>query len=556
MARRTHARPPAPDNKTRDKAVKVVAKYLSLRADPSMQDFLKLWKALFFCMWHSDKPLVQHELAARLARLVHAPPTFEVSELFLHAFWQTMAREWHGIDHHRLNKFLTLIRRVCFESFALLREHGWAEERVLAIARVFEQCPLSAAIGASQPGIRTHVCDVFVPELSRAGCASAHVTHALLEPFVVALGRARERPLIDRLGDSVFAALVEPQPDPLRPDEGAEDEADARAPPFHAHLLAARLFAIASDPETAPYNRDAAHSIRSLFAPGADSGAAVHAGAARRVGAHAAAGGLASLHATLAGLVRDKKAKERKRNRDPPSNEMKLQVTAHDGTDRRVSAQQAASLVKRSRHAKGELDAALTELRAHARAQPAEPAAEPRPDEREPAGGRVANGGSPKCDPAGPAVARAAPADEGAEDGATAGIAPRQQADRGAKGRDGKLAAEKTGKHAKAGRAEMPEDSAAAERERADKRTPDPPARRRSVSFSPALEDVREYEAARSERMTPMHIVRMIQQRQSPPPSRPQHRRQSPQGRVSTPRGRGSPAKARSPIGTRSQRRR
>lgn len=34
------------------------------------EDLLKLWKGLFYCMWMSDKPLVQEELARKLAGLV------------------------------------------------------------------------------------------------------------------------------------------------------------------------------------------------------------------------------------------------------------------------------------------------------------------------------------------------------------------------------------------------------------------------------------------------------------------------------------------------------
>ena len=33
-------------------------------------ELLKLWRGLFYCMWMSDKPLVQEELARKLASLV------------------------------------------------------------------------------------------------------------------------------------------------------------------------------------------------------------------------------------------------------------------------------------------------------------------------------------------------------------------------------------------------------------------------------------------------------------------------------------------------------
>jgi hypothetical protein len=52
-------------------------------------------------LWMSDKPLIQHELAKRLAMLLHAPPTPKAQLLFIQAFLKTILREWAGIDKFR-----------------------------------------------------------------------------------------------------------------------------------------------------------------------------------------------------------------------------------------------------------------------------------------------------------------------------------------------------------------------------------------------------------------------------------------------------------------------
>lgn len=379
-----------------------MSKYLSVRADLSYQDFLKLWKALFYCMWHSDKPLVQHALAEQLAGLVHAPPTFETSELFVRAFWATMAREWHLIDHHRLNKYLTLMRRVTYETFRLLDATEWDEGRVRAVSRLFEEGPLSPAIGASQAGIRLHVSDVYVPELCRAGCASAAATQSLLAPFFALLAGARDKPLVERVCGSVFEALASPRPDPLAPaggssssdeddddDDEAEEERRRRkaaplmAVPFDGARVSEALLAVASDAAALPHNRSVAHSLVPLFGVRAAGGAP--AAAAKSAGA-----GLASLQATLQALVRGSKKKaqagaqlKRKRQakaerlaqrlegaepaaaakgakaraRDGHANEMRLELTEAGHAARKakseLTAADAARLVKRSRHADG-----------------------------------------------------------------------------------------------------------------------------------------------------------------------------------------------------------
>lgn len=77
----------------------------------------------------SDKPKYQHELAERLAGLTRTlscalceteddndeleeivavlPPAL----LFIRAFWETLCREWRGIDRLRLNKYYYLIKQ-------------------------------------------------------------------------------------------------------------------------------------------------------------------------------------------------------------------------------------------------------------------------------------------------------------------------------------------------------------------------------------------------------------------------------------------------------------
>merc|ERR1711893_586865 len=55
----------------------------------------KIWKGLFYMMWHSDKLTVQDKLA---------------KEMSFSAFLLTMSREWQGLDRYRVSKFLRLVR--------------------------------------------------------------------------------------------------------------------------------------------------------------------------------------------------------------------------------------------------------------------------------------------------------------------------------------------------------------------------------------------------------------------------------------------------------------
>jgi hypothetical protein len=86
-----------PDIKTRDKAFEMLQSYLSQKTDLDSLELMKMWKGLFFSMWHCDKSRNQQQLAQDFGKLLHVLPK-ETLVPFLDAFWNTMARQWIGID--------------------------------------------------------------------------------------------------------------------------------------------------------------------------------------------------------------------------------------------------------------------------------------------------------------------------------------------------------------------------------------------------------------------------------------------------------------------------
>lgn len=66
---------------------------------------MRLWKGLFYCMWMSDKPLIQEELAESLSKIVHCFNIKDVVLLYTACVLKTLGTEWFGIDQYRLDKF-------------------------------------------------------------------------------------------------------------------------------------------------------------------------------------------------------------------------------------------------------------------------------------------------------------------------------------------------------------------------------------------------------------------------------------------------------------------
>ncbi|AAS54648.1 AGR158Cp [Eremothecium gossypii ATCC 10895] len=159
----------------REQALESLRSYLAsqqLRKAPQLQ-FDQLWKGLYFAMWFSDRPRPQQRLAAQLG---------ELSLLFLDgdtalgdrafvrfskAFWKVMCLEWYNIDHHRLDKYLLLVRRVLYNQLRFLRERGWDAALVERyVAKVLQGLPLSGSPKVYN-GIPFHIIDIFVDEWER-----------------------------------------------------------------------------------------------------------------------------------------------------------------------------------------------------------------------------------------------------------------------------------------------------------------------------------------------------------------------------------------------------
>lgn len=89
----------------------------------------------------SDRPRTQQRLANDLASLVDNLQE-EHAFLFLECFWETMAREWDGIDALRMDKFLLLVRRYLASSLRYLMARDWVEEEVKSYMGILKETPL------------------------------------------------------------------------------------------------------------------------------------------------------------------------------------------------------------------------------------------------------------------------------------------------------------------------------------------------------------------------------------------------------------------------------
>jgi len=223
------------DKKTRDKAVKNLAAFLS---DPSQDalpktEMAKLWKGIFYCFWMSDKPLVQQALASELAEIVLAIKNTSSALAFLRGFWEAMVREWSSIDRLRIDKYYMLVRRFVNASFRLLIREEW--ERT--ICETYNSILTDRGGPLCPDDIRTptslsyHLADIYLEELDKALAKSPVDSplpaplSILLAPFLTLAARTPVTVTYQRLQ----SALLGPLFDVLSPER--EDDEPVRKRP-------------------------------------------------------------------------------------------------------------------------------------------------------------------------------------------------------------------------------------------------------------------------------------------------------------------------------------
>ncbi|XP_042637773.1 ribosomal RNA processing protein 1 homolog A [Orycteropus afer afer] len=203
---------------TRDRAVKKLRKYIVARTQRAEGGFthdelLKVWKGLFYCMWMQDKPLLQEELGRTISQLIHAFQSTEAQHLFLQTFWQTMNREWTGIDRLRLDKFYLLMRMVLNESLKALQMRDWEEsqsEQLLKLLMTEILHPDSQA----PHGVKSHFTEIFLEELAKVGAKELTADQNLrfIDPFCQIAARTTDPRDLHNIARGIFETIVEQAP--------------------------------------------------------------------------------------------------------------------------------------------------------------------------------------------------------------------------------------------------------------------------------------------------------------------------------------------------------
>ncbi|NXC63789.1 RRP1B protein, partial [Aleadryas rufinucha] len=179
----------------------------------SQEELLKIWKGLFYCMWMQDKPLLQEELAANISQLIHVFQNTEARHLFIQTFWQTMNREWNGIDNLRLDKYYMLMRLILRQSFEVLKRNEWDEGLVEPLLQLLMKEVMDPDSN-SPTGIKFHFIDIYLDELAKVGAKELTADQNLkfIEPFCKIAAKSKDRCVLHAVATGIFEMIVDQSP--------------------------------------------------------------------------------------------------------------------------------------------------------------------------------------------------------------------------------------------------------------------------------------------------------------------------------------------------------
>uniref|UniRef100_A0A5B7BGV9 Ribosomal RNA processing protein 1 homolog n=1 Tax=Davidia involucrata TaxID=16924 RepID=A0A5B7BGV9_DAVIN len=255
---------------TRDKALKLLKTWLPSQSQVSDDDMKKLWKGLFYCIWHADKAPVQSDLINRLSSLL-LTLDLPLSVHYFSVFLLTMRREWTGIDGLRLDKFYLFIRRFLHSFFLLLKRNSWDSELSHRLMTVLEEKAFFADDKFLGNGVNYHIASVFLEELKPFLPVRSETLDVIFKPFLSVMVKSQDKVLVGKIKANIFDVFLKMGKSLLecKKLENSVDDSGDEMVLFGTIGLtigfSAKFYELGSSPDCVQGNRKVLFSLHEVF---------------------------------------------------------------------------------------------------------------------------------------------------------------------------------------------------------------------------------------------------------------------------------------------------
>ncbi|XP_015371299.1 PREDICTED: ribosomal RNA processing protein 1 homolog [Diuraphis noxia] len=203
------------DPKTRSDGIKQIKQLLLKHSGDTsdafqLNDYLIIWRGLFYFMWMSDKPLPQETATEKISNLIHSCTSYQGKILFLDAFFLTIKDDWMSISQHRIDKFMMLVRRCLRQLLFTFVNCDWNLEYMNKFSEV-----LYRALKSFTLSLRTHLQEIFLEELAKVsrGRVPSEALVIILDSFLHYISELNDFMLIREVTQNVFRNLLSQSPD-------------------------------------------------------------------------------------------------------------------------------------------------------------------------------------------------------------------------------------------------------------------------------------------------------------------------------------------------------
>ncbi|CAD8167304.1 unnamed protein product [Paramecium pentaurelia] len=220
-----------------------------------ISDYKKIWKALYYAMWSSDKFQNQQILATEISQLTRMfYSNFTAFIQFSRAMFYVFMLEWEKIDYWRINKFMLLFREIIEEQIKICKHFNW--KTVPQIIALYNETVLNLTEFQTVQGASLHFIQIFVQCMAKH-MSDSTVTYVqvkdLLEGFLDILKHSPNKTLRDKTIQYVYEYLEERQAN------------ESYLPAFDSKKYGNYVFKLASSENVNPQNRKSLYRVAEIF---------------------------------------------------------------------------------------------------------------------------------------------------------------------------------------------------------------------------------------------------------------------------------------------------
>ena len=260
-----------PSKDIRDKCIASLSSFLnSIQSDEHFTELemLKLWKALYYCMWLTDKVEIQTECATFLCDFIDSCSNKSIQLLYIQSFYKTILREWPLLDQHRLDKFYKLLRFILRKILSILHTKSFPNK----LTNTYMTLLCDEILSKTPSGIRYHIFDIFLSELYivTEGDVSTKKFINLLQHFIQLLISTKDKACQERIIKKIFELYLNKYA--IENTTSNETNIDGSSTPttvfagVDTKTIQSLLFATASSESTPEYARSVFYAIHKQFA--------------------------------------------------------------------------------------------------------------------------------------------------------------------------------------------------------------------------------------------------------------------------------------------------